>query len=154
MTKSVLTEAKATDREVLELIARHREFCVAHTPPESVHAVAPDEVRDEDVRYWLARVDGRAIGCIGLRAIEPGHGEIKTLHVRPEARGSGVGARLVNGLLAIARDEGVSRVSLETGGSDGFAPARALYRRLGFAPCAAFGPYAGDPFSYCMTREI
>ncbi|MEM9378908.1 MAG: GNAT family N-acetyltransferase [Planctomycetota bacterium] len=154
MTETVVAPAALSDPDVVLLIERHRDFCAAHTPPESGHAVAPEALADADARYWIARADGRAVGCIGLRALAPGHGEIKTLHVLAEARGRGLGARLVGALLDAARDAGMERVSLETGRSDGFAPSRALYRRLGFAPCDAFGPYVGDPFSYCMTTEL
>ena len=53
-----------------------------------------------------------------------------------------------------ARRRGYSRLSLETGSMPYFAPARALYARAGFAPCAPFGDYVEDPNSVFMTRVL
>ena len=35
-----------------------------------------------------------------------------------------------------------------------FAPARALYTRYGFEPCAPFADYREDPYSEFMTLEL
>ena len=48
----------------------------------------------------------------------------------------------------------MTRLSLETGSQDGFAPARALYARHGFALCDPFADYRLDPSSVFMSREI
>ena len=48
----------------------------------------------------------------------------------------------------------MTRVSLETGSWDYFAPARALYAGEGFVECGAFGEYREDPNSVFMTREV
>lgn len=36
----------------------------------------------------------------------------------------------------------------------GFAPARALYARFDFKPCAPFAGYREDPNSVCMSLEV
>jgi hypothetical protein len=36
---------------------------------------------------------------------------------------------------------------------EAFAPARALYTRAGFVPCAPFGEYTSNPHSMCLRRE-
>ncbi|MEM8713507.1 MAG: GNAT family N-acetyltransferase [Planctomycetota bacterium] len=157
-----ITNARSDDPDLLGLIARHRDFCVAHTPTGSGHAIDPEEVSSfaeasvpgEDVRYWLARSGEHIVGCIGLRAMDSAHAEIKTLHVLPEARGRRIGERLIEKVLNVAKGAGVKRLSLETGRSDGFAPSRALYAKMNFDPCEPFGAYVGDPFSYCMSKEI
>jgi GNAT superfamily N-acetyltransferase len=51
--------------------------------------------------------------------------------VAPSHRGRGIAARLFAGVEAIARERGACKLTLEV--LDGNAPARALYRRLGFA---------------------
>ncbi len=84
----------------------------------------------------------RAVGCVGLRPLDGGACEMKRLYVRPEARGRGLGARLVAALVAAAREAGHRRMVLET--LPAMAEARRLYTRCGFreAPPAAPGPRA------------
>ena len=69
-------------------------------------------------------------------------------------RGRGVGAALMRRIFEQAEQRGYRRLSLETGSQPEFAPARALYRRFGFAPCGPFGGYAEDPCSTFMTRTL
>ncbi|NUR09247.1 MAG: GNAT family N-acetyltransferase, partial [Nocardioidaceae bacterium] len=57
-------------------------------------------------------------------------------------------------LLRAARDEGLRRVSLETGSMESFAAARRLYARAGFAECPPFGDYAPSAASTFMTRSL
>ncbi|MEY4872779.1 MAG: hypothetical protein RLZZ563_2109 [Pseudomonadota bacterium] len=49
---------------------------------------------------------------------------------------------------------GYARVSLETGRTEAFAPAVALYRKYGFEECEAFGDYVVDEFSWCLTLAL
>ena len=57
-------------------------------------------------------------------------------------------------LLDEARAQGLTRVSLETGSAEMFAPARALYAAHGFEDCPPFGSYVEDPLSVFMTRTL
>jgi putative acetyltransferase len=66
----------------------------------------------------------------------------------------GVASRLVAHVLDEARGLGFTRMSLETGSEEFFAPARALYARHGFDYCEPFADYRPDPLSVFMTREL
>lgn len=61
---------------------------------------------------------------------------------------------MLHHLLAVARERGYCRISLETSSAPAFAPARALYARAGFQPCAPFDDYAPSPNSTCMTLRL
>ena len=149
-----IVEASTGNASLRELITLHRLFCEANTPAGSGHAISESASDLDQIRYFLA-IDGeREVGCIGLKPVETGHAEIKTMHVRSEARGRGVGALLVQELIHHAKALGLGRLSLETGKSSAFAASRRLYERMGFEPCAPFGDYANDSFSYCMTKKI
>lgn len=97
-------------------------------------------------RLLLAGEPGAAAGCIALRPLAladavPGTaGEVKRLYVRPRARSEGLGARLVEQLLAEARAVGYRTLMLDTLAS--MQAAQALYRRFGFAECS---PYYYNP---------
>ena len=54
----------------------------------------------------------------------------------------------------MAEARGYQRVSLETGTMDALAPARSLYLKARFRPCAPFGEYTANPCSACMTLSL
>jgi putative acetyltransferase len=49
---------------------------------------------------------------------------------------------------------GLRRLSLETGATEPFKPAHALYASAGFRFCGPFGEYQDDPHSVFMTLEL
>ncbi|MEO0816326.1 MAG: GNAT family N-acetyltransferase [Pseudomonadota bacterium] len=149
-----ITEVNAVHPDIQMLIATHKAFCEAVSPPEACHAVTTQTPEIEDFRYWLASEDGAALGCIALKRLNDDEGEVKTMHVLQTARGKGAAKALVERLLTEARAENLTRLSLETGTNAPFAASRALYARHGFAECEPFGDYSGHPFSYFMTREL
>ena len=57
-------------------------------------------------------------------------------------------------IIAVARARGMSRLSLETGASEYFLPARALYRSHGFLECPPFADYVLDPNSVFMSLDL
>lgn len=76
------------------------------------------------------------------------------MHTSESARGQGVGRAMIEHLLSVAAERSYERVSLETGTMAAFAPARALYESIGFAPCEPFGAYTESPNSICMTLRL
>ncbi len=53
-----------------------------------------------------------------------------------------------------AKVQGVKRISLETGATEPFKPARELYTSLGYEECEAFGEYILSGDNTCMTKLI
>ena len=89
-----------------------------------------------------------------FKRIDATHAEIKSMHVLAEARGRGLSKAMLNHLVAEARADGFTRLSLETGVQPGFAAARALYARAGFRDCPPFEGYREDPNSVFMTKVL
>jgi putative acetyltransferase len=137
--------------DVRALLAAHLRFANEHSPPEDVHALDVAGLLDPDVSFFSARLDGRLVGIGALKELDPNHGELKSMHTAQSDRGRGVGRAMVEHLLAVARDRGYGRVSLETGSMQAFAPAHALYASFGFVPCEPFAAYTDSPNSLCMT---
>ena len=139
--------------DVRELLERHLAFAREVTPPEGVHALGVDGLADPGVTFFSARArhDCRLLGIGALRQLDDAHAELKSMHTAQAARGQGVGRALVEHVLSVAAERGYRRVSLETGVMAAFAPARALYARVGFTPCPPFADYADSPTSACMT---
>ena len=95
----------------------------------------------------LATVMGEVAGCCALRpqdSVDYANAcEMKRLYVRPAFRGLGLGRRLAEAILDLARQAGFSCVLLDT--LDDMEAARALYDELGFEdiPPYYFNPIAG-----------
>jgi GNAT superfamily N-acetyltransferase len=84
----------------------------------------------------VARRDPEVIGCVGLRLLPAGLGEVTRVFVEPAARGGGVGGLLMRAVEDAARDRGLTRVRLDT--RSDLAEARRLYARNGYQPVAPF----------------
>jgi len=140
--------------DIVDLLEAHLSLMRAISPPGSVHALDLDGLCMTDVTFWSVRDGGMLVGCGAMKALDDGHGEIKSMHVREAARGRGIAALLVGTILEEARRRGMTRLSLETGSTDHFLPARRLYARFGFAACGPFADYAPDPHSAFMTRAV
>ena len=72
-----------------------------------------------------------------------GDGEIANIAVAADARGSGIGGRLLDAALAAARDAGSRTVHLEVRESN--VPAQALYASRAFAPVGRRRAYYRAP---------
>ncbi len=96
--------------------------------------------------------DRHPVGCVALRRRDDGEYEIKRMYVRPDARGCGLGDRLLEAVERRAAELGATRVKLETGTAQ--PEAIAVYERNGYHPIEPFGDYADSPLSRCYAREF
>jgi putative acetyltransferase len=108
--------------------------------PEQRHGHSIEQVFEPHVRFFIARLDGEAVGC-GAVALFEGYAEVKRMYTRE--RGRGVGKALLAHIEQDARAAGKPMLRLETGTLQ--AAAIRLYERAGFRSCNAFGPYATLP---------
>jgi GNAT superfamily N-acetyltransferase len=103
-----------------------------------------DEVDDPLGFYVLVLLADE--GCVALRRIDEETCEMKRLYVRPAGRGTGLGRRLAEAVIAEARTRGFARMRLDTLAT--MDTARALYASLGFREIDPyrFNPVAGTTF--------
>ena len=138
--------------EVAELLRGSDDYSRTLYPPESSYLIDPDQLARPDVRFFVARIEGVAVGC-GAVVIRPGgFAELKRIFVADAARGRGVGQRLIDALEAVAQAEGAHTIQLETGPLS--HPALALYRRNGYRERGPFADYPDDPLSVFMEKPV
>lgn len=86
--------------------------------------------------FLIARAGDTVLGCVSLKTVTPGLGEVKRLWVDPAARGQGLARRLMAEVEAFARSIGHTRLRLDT--NSALTEALALYRASGWEPTAPF----------------
>ena len=101
-----------------------------------VARIVADYAAEHDPRReaaWIAELDGRRVGCIFLvaDAADPATAKLRILLVHPDARGHGLGTRLLDTGLEFARDAGYGRVRLWT--NHPLTAARRIYLARGFS---------------------
>ena len=137
-----------------ELLALHLRGMNDNSPPGAVFALDLSGLRSPDVTFWTARRSGETVGMAALKDLGDGLGELKSMRTRPDALRTGVGAALLEHVIAEARRRGLQRLSLETGSGAAFEPALALYRKRGFVDGAAFGQYEKSAFNQFLHLRI
>jgi len=140
--------------EINKLLQEHLYSMTLHSPPESMHALDVEKLRNSDITFWTVWQDSELIGCGALKELDAAHGEIKSMRTASAHLRKGVATALLTHILEEARKRSYRRLSLETGSMEAFRPARSLYARFGFKPCIPFADYAEDPNSVFMTIEL
>lgn len=143
-----------TGPEIRALLETHFAGMLASSPPGSCHFLDFDGLNAPDVTFWSIWNGDALAGCGALKELTPEHGEIKSMRTHADHLRKGVGAKMLTHIISEARNRGFRRLSLETGSSDAFVPALALYDAHGFQVCPPFGDYVEDPFSRFMTLAI
>lgn len=143
-----------TGPEISNLIGEHLRSMHQLSPPESIHALGLEKLRQPDITFWTVWDGAELMGCGALKELDLEHGEIKSMRTARTHLRKGVASAMLRHILDEARRRGYERVSLETGAGAAFEPARQLYARHGFVPCGPFGDYRPDPNSVFMTLEL
>jgi len=136
-------------------VSQQAEISARYGVPDSEPGPKPTAA---DITVFLVAFDvdddgtERAVGCGGLRTLDPSHGEIKRMYVIPERRGTGVSTAVLTALEGEARSRGWDRVVLETG--DRQPDAVRLYEREGYTRIPNFGYYADSELSICYEKKL
>ena len=139
---TTVERAVEATHEVRDLIEELNEVLGAAYEAHQRHGLSIEQLFEPHVRFFIARLDGLAVGCGGV-AVFDDYAEVKRMYTRPMARGRGVAKALLRRIEDEARGAGISVLRLETGTRQ--HEAIGLYKRIGFRPRGPFGPYATMP---------
>ena len=121
--------------EAREALTEYLAEIVRRGAVRSVPAGQVDDVDDyiePGGRFLLVTRDNAVIGCGAVRTMTPEVGEVKRMWIRPDARGAGLGGRLLGALVDESRALGHTTLLLDTNAV--LTEALALYARHGFEP--------------------
>jgi len=149
-----IKEGDFNDPRVVELVNFHFTTARAETAEGSAHALDLTALKSPDISFWSIWDEDELLGVGALKRLSPDHGEVKSMHIVTTRRGQGAGRSMLDHIVEVARKEGMTRLSLETGSWEYFRAARAFYRRNGFADCAPFAGYRKDANSVFMTLDL
>jgi putative acetyltransferase len=148
----VIAEERPDQGEAVELLRQSDAFALALYPPEYRHQIDLPALLADNVRFFVARRGGRALGCMALARTGLDKGELKRCFVTQEARGQGVGLALLLAAEAAARAQGMRAIQLETGIRNNAA--LRLYRGSGYHDRGPFGGYPDDGVSVFLEKTL
>jgi putative acetyltransferase len=151
MSIAVAVESPLQD-DVRELVAELNATLLELTPPEFVFHMTVEQMAEPATTVFIARDDGKAVGCGALKRHEDGIGEVKRMYTRPAHRGRRIGAEIVQRIEALAREKGLKRLVLETG--DQHPAAWAVYERAGFTHCGPVLDYPDSKWSVFYEKSL
>lgn len=151
MALTIAVESPLQD-DVRVLIDALNENLLALTPPEHCFHMTVEEMAAADTTVFVAREDGKAVACGALRRHAGGIGEVKRMFTVPGRQGRGIGGKILDEIVALARREGFTRMVLETG--DRHPAAWHVYERAGFRRCGPVLDYPDEPWSVFYEMEL
>ena len=128
-----IQKEKQFGSDIAELIEASDAYSMSLYPTEGRHPVDLKYLASPSVSFFVARFQGRAVGCGALVEHGDGTGELKRMVVLPHARGSGVGKSLLKRLEEAALRKNITILRLETGPLN--REALGLYKRNGYTDC-------------------
>lgn len=152
MSFTISTETPLSD-DVRALVKELNEFTFELTPAEFCHHMTVEQMAQPDLTLFVARdASGATLGMGALKRHANGVGEVKRMFVKPEARGLGVGGAILARIEDLARQEGVTRIVLETGSN--FDAAKRVYERGGFATCEPVLDYPPSAWTAFYAKTL
>jgi GNAT superfamily N-acetyltransferase len=133
------------------LIAELDEELNARYPGHDLHGIAADGFEAAGGAFYVAWLDGQAVGCGAIRPHERA-AELKRIFVRRPFRGRGLSRAILAHLEAEAMRAGYRRAVLETGPLQ--QEAIGLYQATGWTRTDRFGEYLSDPLSLCFEKAL
>ena len=145
MIKSI--ENNFDNPQVNELLKTHFIELKSVSPEGSSHVLDIEGLKVPSIKFWSLWENNDLIGCGALKILSENHGEFKSIRVADRFRQKKYGEKIIDHLIEKSKNQGIKKLSVETGAGEFFAPARKLFKNFGFKECKPFAHYKEDPNS-------
>ena len=156
MRNSIVTKPINCEDSAVHRLINHSDELLASLYLEEIALPRTfDDLNQAGVRLVGAyNNDGELVGCgaVKLVRVTESYAEIKQLYIDKAHRGEGISVLLMEHLESLIRDSGIIAIKLETASQH--SDAIALYQKLGYRSCEAFGCYRADPTSVFMQKTL
>jgi len=142
-----------SEAPVAQLLELHDREMAQFSPPGTNHSLDLEALMAPDIEV-LGAWDGAHLRAVGALKLHADFAEIKSMRAHPEARGTGAGKIMLQGLIDRACEHGFATIKLETGSGPFFEPALGLYRAFGFEPCEAFAQYTPGEHNQLFSLDV
>ena len=147
MSVTIAIETPLQD-DVRRLVDKLNAHLLPLSPIEFQFKMTVEQMAGSDTTLFVARDEsGQAVGMGALKVHSAELGEVKRMFTDPEIRGKRVGSALLEAIVGLARERGLSVLMLETGTGTGMAEAHRLYTRSGFVVRGPFLDYPDSEWS-------
>ncbi len=149
-----IREDDLTGEQVRALLALHLAEARAKTPAGFSFALDLSGLLQPNITVWTAWAGDRIAGVAALKDLGDGSGEVKSMRTDPQHLRQGVASALLGHIVSEARRRGMTRLLLETGTSEAYRPAQALYRSHGFGDGEPFAEYQPSAHNHFMQLAL
>lgn len=137
--------------DVLLLMNQLNTHNLSHCLPEICRWASPEDLDSENVTMVGAFIDNK-LCSIGAVEIYKNYCEVKRMYTDDKSRGLGLARAILNELIRIGKEFGITVFKLET--STQFISAMKLYRSAGFTVCKPFGQHVEKPVNTYMEKTV
>ena len=113
MLKSI--EGNFDNPEVNQLLTKHFIELRAASPEGSAHVLDIPGLKEPSIKFWSLWEENKLMGCGALKFLDKQHGEFKSIRIHDNFRGKGMGVKIINHLIDVAKKLDIKRISIETG---------------------------------------
>lgn len=149
-----IREADLDDPSVRDLVTSHQQRAFENSPPGTSFALDLSGLRRPEIKLYAAWDGDVLLGIGAIMEVTGDTGEVKSMRTTDAALRRGVGSAILRYIEDEARRRGYVRLLLETGNSEPYQPANALYQNLGYIRRGPFGDYTETGFNIFYEKSL
>lgn len=148
----VISVETPLSHDMEDMIAELNDVLLSLSPPEACYHMSTKQMAGDATTVFTARIDGELAACGALHRHKNKVAEVKRMYTRQHYQGKGLGGKILEEIITLAKSEGFRKLVLETG--DKHPAAWRIYERAGFLRCGAVLDYPDSPHSVFYSMSL